>query len=193
MNKFTSSFLAVALILLFVACNKDEKKTETVGQENTEKVYFQEINDTILESDISKIIEIDLNDDREVDIAFEIVNLNNYDQSQHLNDSLAARVITPNVELMDNSTYGYPDALESGVLLTESMSWIKRENSVLGTNPSAHFQGKGEKYLGFRLKAANSFYYGWVKLVCSEKRDVLHIVSCGISEESNHSIHTGQQ
>lgn len=193
MNKFTRSFLAVAPILLFVACNKDEKKTETVGQENTAKVYFQEINDTITESDISKIIEIDLNDDREVDVAFEIVNLNNYDQSQHLNDSLAARVINLNIELMDESNYGYPNAIDNGILLTESMSWNNTEKSVLGTNPTAHFQGKGEKYLGFRLVAGNKYYYGWVKLECSENRDVLRIISCGISEEINKSIYTGQK
>lgn len=193
MIKTTRLFLAVTLSLLFVACNKEEKKTENTSQETTSKVYFQEINDTILESDISKIIEIDLNDDREVDLAFEIVNLNNYDQAQHLNDSLAARAITPNVELMDKSTYGYPDALDKDVLLTTSMSWIKRETAVLGTNPGVNFQGQGEKYLAFRLTAENNYYYGWVKLECSEKRDVLRIISCGISEETNKSIYTGQK
>lgn len=193
MKKSTVLILSVLGSSLFIACEKEEKETEEINQAITTKVYTQEIDDTLLKSDLLKIIEIDLNDDREIDLAFEIINLNNFDQNQHLDDSLAARVITPNVELMDNSNYGYPDALEKDVLLTESMSWIKRENSVLGTNPNANFQGKGEKYLGFRLKVANNFYYGWVKLVCSEKRDVLHIVSCGISEESNHSIHTGQQ
>lgn len=147
----------------------------------------------MLKSDLSKVIEIDLNDNREIDLTFEIINLNNYDQNKQLDDSLAARVITANVELMDNSNHGYPDALEKDIVLNESMSWIERENAVLGTNPSAYFQGKGEKYLGFRLKTTNSSYYGWVKLVCSEKRDVLHIISCGISEEANYSIYTGQQ
>jgi hypothetical protein len=193
MIKTTCLFLTVTLSLLFVACNKEEKMTENTSQGTTSKVHFQDINDTILESDISKIIEIDLNDDRVVDIAFEIVNLNNYDQAQHLNDSLAARAINPNVELMDESTYGYPDALDENEILNESRGWIKRETAVLGTNPSAHFQGKDEKYLGFRLVAENNYFYGWVKLECSEKRDVLRIISCGISEEVNKSIHTGQK
>jgi len=191
MTNSTRIFLSILVVILLNACNKEDKKTDN-SQQITQKVYYQEINDTIFVSDISKIIEIDLNDDRNIDIAFEIVNLNIYNEGNSM-DSLAARAITPRVAIMDNSTYGYPDALEKDVLLNTSMSWIKRENSVLGTNPSAFFQGKGEKYLGFRLIKQNDYYYGWVKLECSEKRDTLRIISCGISEEVNNSIYTGQK
>ncbi len=192
--QYIQKLLFVSIFLFaIVACNKEEEKNQDSDPQLTTQVYYQEIDDVILREDITKRIEIDLNDDREIDIAFELINLNDYDQAQHLTDSLAARVITPNVAVLDNSTWGYADALDKDFLLTASMQWGTRENFVLGTNPAGEFNGKGIKYLGFRMKNGNSFYYGWVKLECSQDRDVLHIISCGISEQANHLIQTGQK
>jgi hypothetical protein len=190
----TQKLLFFSIFLFAImACNKEEKKKQATEPQLTTLVYYQEIDDVILREDISKRIEIDLNDDRETDIAFELINLNDYNQAQHLTDSLAALVITPNVALLDNSTWGYADALDKDFLLTESMQWGVRENFVLGTNPAGEFNGKGIKYLGFRMNKGNFFYYGWVKLECSEDRDALHIISCGISEQANYLIQTGQK
>ena len=184
---------AALLFLLFslLGCEKD--KDENTVEPLTTKVFCQEIDDKIVVEDITKVIEIDLNDDREIDIAFEIINLNEFNQNSGNNDSLAARVITPNVEILDNSTWGYADALDKDIMLTETMYWNLRETFVLGTNPTSFFNGQGIKYLGFRLPQGNDFYYGWVKLECSQFCDELHIISFGISQEANHTILTGQK
>ncbi|MDZ7743917.1 MAG: hypothetical protein U5Q03_19830 [Bacteroidota bacterium] len=58
--------------------------------------------------------DFDLDADNNYDIGFEIIDLNKYNPNglPESFDSLAARVIPKSIEILDNSTYGYPDALD---------------------------------------------------------------------------------
>lgn len=56
-------------------------------------------------------------------------------------DTLAARVIPMNVQIRDNSTYGYCDALNQDDNINESGNWVSN-TCVLGTFMNAgQFQG----------------------------------------------------
>jgi hypothetical protein len=60
-----------------------------------------------------------LNDD------FEITDLNklNPDGLPEPFDTLAVVVLESNIEILDNSTYGYPDALTKGAKIGENGNW----------------------------------------------------------------------
>lgn len=88
MKKSTVFILSVLGSSFFIACEKEEKESEEMNQAITPKVYTQEIDDTLLKSDLSKIIEIDLIDDREIDIVLNkniqisLAPQNNYNHSR---------------------------------------------------------------------------------------------------------------
>lgn len=85
---------------------------------------------------------LDLNIDNSADYRFEIITLSP--------GVLAARVISLNGSfVLDNSTYGYADALDFG----DSIKGYFHANTiVLGTiNSAGNFSGKGNKYLGLHI------------------------------------------
>ncbi len=136
----------------------------------------------------------DLNADSLPDIGFEIINLHLFNPNglPASFDTLAARVIPHTVEILDNSTYGYPDALEHNTPIAASGNWGS-QTSVLGTFLNAgQFQGKGEKYLAIRLPAQNDYRYGWVKLYCSQHNDTLRIIEYAYNNIPNSGIAAGQ-
>lgn len=107
------------------------------------------------------------------DIGFEIIDLNKFNQNglPESFDSLAARVIPLSIDILDNSTYGYPDALDFNEQISANGNWSKN-TSVLGTFLNAgQFQGEGEKYLGIRILMDNNFKYGWIKIFCNQHND----------------------
>lgn len=181
------------IIIILTSCEKNIKKDDDKKIKHG-KVYFQEINDTIFKDNLEKTIRIDLNDDRTDDLIFEIINLNNYNTTSiHEDDTLAARVATSTTELLDKSTYGYPDALDSNTSIDATKTWMKHEHAVLGTlYMGGMFDGKGAKYLGLRLSKNNEYYYGWVKVDCSFNKDTLRIINCGIMDTPNQTIKTGE-
>ena len=129
------------------------------------------------------------------DIGFEIIDLNKYNPNElpESFDFLAARVVSISVEILDNSTFGYPDALDLDTQISEEGNWSKK-TSVLGTFMNAgQFQGKGDKYLGFRFSKENSYKYGWIKIYCSQHNDTLRIVDYAYNEIENSQIKAGQK
>jgi hypothetical protein len=136
----------------------------------------------------------DLNGDQIYDIAFEIIDLmvlNNGTLPAHF-DSLAARAVPYSVEILDNSTYGYADALTDEFVINKDQVWQKT-NCVLGTFANAgQFQGAGDRFLGIRIQKEDDFQYGWIKLNCSQHNDTLKIISYAYNTNIGSQIKAGQ-
>lgn len=139
--------------------------------------------------------DFDLDADIISDIGFEIIDLNKFNPNElpESFDSLAARVIPISVEILDNSTYGYPDALDLEEQISDDGNWSNKK-SVLGTFMNAgQFQGQGEKYLGIRFLKDDNFKYGWIKIYCSQHNDTLRIIEYAYNEIINRKINAGQK
>jgi hypothetical protein len=137
----------------------------------------------------------DLNADNHSDLSFEIISLNNYNIHALPDslDSLAVRVTPLSLQILDNSTHGYPDALDDNYVINSSGNW-STQTSVLGTFLGAgQFKGKGEKYLGIRLVEDNSFLYGWIKLYCGQHNDTLRVIDYAYNKNHDVQITAGQK
>ncbi|MCD4792493.1 MAG: hypothetical protein K8R54_04610 [Bacteroidales bacterium] len=218
-KKIIQILFAVSVMLtVFISC----KKTNNLS--NSDDIIYFSVNkefvlirdtETLQESDdeisnhIDSIIaglideefistghkSFDLDNDNIVDISFEIIDLNLFNQNNLPDylDSLAARVLPLFVEILDNSTYGYPDALSSNDQISDKGNWSER-TSVLGTFMNAgQFQGNGEKYLGFRFTKNSNYNYGWIKIYCSQHNDTLRIIEFAYNNAEGNSINAGQK
>jgi hypothetical protein len=138
--------------------------------------------------------DFDLNADIISDIGFEIIDLNKFnpDGLPESFDSLAARVNPLTVEILDNSTWGYPDALEEGDRISDNGYWSDR-TSVLGTFLNGgKFQGMGERYLGMRFTDGRNNKYGWIRIYCSQHNDTLRIIDFAYNNIEFSDINAGQ-
>lgn len=138
----------------------------------------------------------DLDGDGNADISFDIIDLHKFNPQgiPQSFDTLAARVHpVQTTEILDNSTYGYPDALDEQVEVGPNHFWNHRQNFVLGTFLTAgNFKGAGDKYLGFRFADGNGHHYGWVKLYVSAQNDTLRLYSFAWHKVVDEPILTGQ-
>lgn len=204
-------FLVFSVIL---GCKKNDKNSKIVYQSIDKEFVLirdvqtlQESNDEIsnhIDSILTGFInaevistgqkDFDLDADDIFDIGFEIIDLNKFNNGLPESfDSLAARVLPLRIEILDNSTYGYPDALDADAQISESGNW-SQSTGVLGTFMNAgQFQGQGEKYLGLRFLKDNNFKYGWIKLYCSQHNDTLRIIEFAYNDINNSQIKAGQK
>jgi len=214
-----SNEITMWLIVIVFAVGSCSKKTENTDQSivyqsvNKEYVVIRDVGNLMeSEDEISKHIDsilsgtissefistgqklFDLNGDKITDIGFEIIDLNLFNPGRlpQSFDSLAARAIPMSVEILDNSMYHYPDALPLNDKISENGSWTNG-TSVLGTFLNAgQFQGKGERYLGFRFPTDNKHKYGWIKIYCSQHNDTLRIIDYAYNDVLNSPILAGQ-
>ena len=137
----------------------------------------------------------DLDSNKENDISFEIIDLqplNNHNLPASF-DSLAVRVSPLTIQVLDNSTHNYADALNVNDIINNKGNWTT-QNCVLGTfGDAGQFKGKGEKYLGIRFVGFKSFIYGWIKLYCSQHNDTLRIIEYAFNQQANTEIKAGQK
>ena len=213
--KISLLFILIMMTLVLIRCKKTDKDSITYNSINKEYVLITDLQtlqqsddeisnhvDSILDGLINEEFistgqkDFDLNKDRILDLGFEIVDLNKFNPNglPESFDSLAARVVPISVEILDNSTYGYPDALNLNDQISESGNW-RNKASVLGTFMNAgQFQGNGEKYLGIRfVNEDNTYNYGWVKLDCSQHNDTLRIIDFAYNNNENSNINAGQK
>lgn len=147
-------------------------------------VYSQLITHTINHT-LSEIGEYNLNMDgnASIDLKFEVLELT---------PGVLVAKVTPiqGSKILDNSTYGYPDALD----LNDSITGNFTNNSgVLGTFTTAgNFNGMGEKYLGVKLRSGTNDLTAWVKIYCSEERDTLKIISYAYLTSVHYNLLAGQ-
>ncbi|UCH13043.1 MAG: hypothetical protein JSV22_07975 [Bacteroidales bacterium] len=206
------------IVIAIISCSKTEDKSDSYDiiyqSINKEFVLIRNVpalhesNDEIsnhIDSILSGLIntefistgqkDFDLDKDTISDIGFEIIDLNKFNPNELPDsfDSLAARVIPLSVEILDNSTYGYPDALNLNDQIFENGNWSNKK-SVLGTFMNAgQFQGKGEKYLGIRFFKDYKYKYGWILLYCSQHNDTLRIIEYAYNNIAGSNIKAGQK
>ena len=157
-----------------------------------DSIYYKNLNIEICNV---KFESLDIDNDKAPDFNFEIINLNDYnsDPLPEGFDTLAARVYPIlNNEILDNTTFGYPTALNLNDSISYKGFWSNK-TGVLGTFQNAgQFQGQGEKYLGFRKYINEKYYYGWIKINCSQHSDTLKILEFGYNLTSDKGIRAGQ-
>jgi len=210
------------LVVIFYSCDKPENseletksEQEIVYQTTNRELVLQRSVEAIRNSDdeisnhVDSIIsgysnadiistgEKSFNLDRDsiLDISFDIIDLNHYNTNlPDTLDSLAARVHPLNIELLDNSTWGYPDALEFNEEINENGHWDSHENNVLGTFLGIGEFGisSGERYLGIRFNRDGHYNYGWIKLYCSQHNDTLIIIDFAYNTVLDSYIKAGQ-
>jgi hypothetical protein len=137
----------------------------------------------------------DLTGNSYLDIGFEIIDLHQFNPNKLPDsfDTLAARVIPISVEVLDNSTWGYADALDLDDPIHKDGNWSP-QSCVLGTFMNAgRFNGQGEKYLGIRFPEGENFKYGWIKIYCSLHNDTLRIIDYAYNDIANGPIKAGQE
>lgn len=217
------SLLFTLVLLVILSCDKTDDSSENDSVVSQSIVYQQVNEEFVLIRDVQALqesndeisnhvdsilnglinaeyvstghIKIKLDNDIIPDIGFEIIDLNKFNPNGLPDsfDSLAARVIPLTIEILDNSTYGYPDALNLDDPISESGHW-SNQTSVLGTFMNAgQFQGNGEKYLGIRFIKANNYKYGWIKLYCSQHNDTLRLIDFAYNNIENSQINAGQK
>lgn len=128
------------------------------------------------------------------DLAFEIIDLKPFNPNSLPGsfESLAARVIPSTVQILDNSTVGYPDAVMLGKAISKYGKWSD-DTGVLGNfSGIGNFQGEGDRFLGFRFSTEKDYKYGWVRIYCSDHNDTLRIVDYAYNSMLGSSIDAGQ-
>ena len=214
MKQIILFFFALSLIITF-SCNKDSNsniKYSTVEEEiilpaNLKDLSEDTLNtDTVIDNIISNLVEgqlitsgtleIDIDNDSVNDLAFEIIDLNNYNQDSlpDMLDSLAVRAIPATIQLIDNSNHNYPDAFDFGDEIGSANNFTA-ETSVLGTFLGiGNFNNSQEKYLGFRINAEeDDFYYGWIRLKCATNNESLYVFDYAYNTTLNKSIQAGEE
>lgn len=214
-NSIKISLLLFMFITAIIGCEKPENSSKIVYQSvNKEFVLIRDVqtlqaNDDEISNHIDSILtgllnaefistgqkSFDLDADLVFDIGFEIIDLNRFNPNglPESFDSLAARVIPASVEILDNSTYGYPDALNADEEISNNGNW-SNGSGVLGTFMNAgKFQGQGEKFLGIRFLKEDNYKYGWVKIYCSQHNDTLRILEYAYNDILNSQIKAGQK
>jgi len=217
-NQVKFYLFLIAIIVAVAGCDKTDTgsvKDEIVYQEiNQEYVLIRDVSllrqktdpvssyvDSILRGLISTEYissgqqKIRLDSDGIFDISFEIVDLNKFNPQglPEYFDTLAASVKPITVEILDNTTWGYPDALSGGDQISNKGYW-QDKGGVLGTFMNAgRFQGQGDKYLGFRFYKNDEYQYGWIKINCSQHNDTLKIIEYAYNKKVNGFIRAGQK
>ena len=211
--QFQIIYLFSLLLITGISCSKKINDDIYYHELNNQYVFITEINalqasddpisnhiDSILSGFINTSIistgkqYIYLDENELPDLYFEIIDLNEFNANNLPTgfDSLAARAGSNTVQFLDNSTWHYADALNYDDEIGPNDLWS--ENSVvLGTFASAgNFNGKGDKYLGFRIPSNGNYNYGWIKLNCSQHNDTLTIYEFGYHKTVNRKIKAGQ-
>lgn len=190
-NLFGILIFGVGLITFGCKEEKIEK------QQAEDEIIYQSVNIT-LDSLGEEIVQITF-DDR-LRFRFFIINLLDYNDNWEAEntDTLAAGVETYETEVIDDSKFGYFNALDKDAVIgANSGFWNQRLESngfVFSTSWGAgEFKGAGDKYFGFRLQQGSGFIYGWFLVNCTEKSDKLEIKAYAYNKTAENSIKAGQE
>ena len=175
--KMVANFLCVFSLFLFSCSNSDAEPVDSI-----------ELKTVGIKITPNNSVEIDLLDDIESKIYFEIITLSE--------ETYASRINTANnsVQILDNSTFRYPDALELNEVINEDQNWSLETSFVLGTSVgnAGLFEGSGLRYLGFRILNNAEYQYGWISIINNQGNDCVEIESYAINLTSGQSILAGQ-
>ena len=211
--QFHIIYIFLLFLITAISCAKKNNNQIFYKQLNDQYVFITDVNalqasddpisnhiDSILSGLINTSIistgkqHIYIDENELPDLYFEIIDLNEFNANNLPTgfDSLAARAGSNTLQFLDNSTWQYADALNFDDEIGPSALWS--ENSVvLGTFANAgNFNGKGNKYMGFRLPNNGNYHYGWIKLNCSQHNDTLTIYEFGYHKTVDRKIKAGQ-
>ena len=180
--KIVLNFLIILSCFLFtLSCSDSESKSiEPIDQIEFRTIGFKVTPDNS--------ITIELLDSIYINLVFEITTLGE--------ETYASRVhpIDGTVQILDNSTYGYPDALELDSIINDEQNWIPSLNYVLGTSVgnAGLFEGSGLRYLGFRIVNGSEYQYGWVSIINNEGNTCVEIKEYAVNLTTGRSILAGQ-
>jgi hypothetical protein len=169
MKRATTFFKVLLSVFLLLGYN-----TAAISQ-----VTYQAINQTLIGPGQ---MGLDMTGDGFNEYSFDIIQLSA--------GSLAARVHAQgSTKILDNSTFGYPDALNAGDPVA---GYFHSNVGVLGTfNDAGQFKGKGNRFLGVQLSVTGT-NYGWIELSCSQNNDTLTLIAFGFVELQEGNINAGE-
>lgn len=184
----------LCVVLMTSACKK--KDIETENQQQADEIVYQPLNIT-LNGVSEETVQIPY--DSRLSFTFSIMDIkalnSNWDESN--TDTLAADVAVEGVEILDDSQFGYLNALDENTAINSSIgNWNTRmdpDNYLLSTSWGAEFKGAGDKYFGFRLQRTEGYIYGWFLVNCSEKSDLLEIKGYAYNKTAGNAILAGEQ
>ena len=151
------------------------------GKNAIAQINSYPVNQTVTISSGSFTIDVD--NDSNDDFTFEIFPLSG--------SLKAARVISlGNSQVMDGSTFGYPDNLNFGDNVTGPYS---SGNAVLGTDVGAGglFSGAGMKYLGLNIDISGESHLGWISLEVATSNDTIILHDIGYNTSASDGITAG--
>ncbi len=195
MKKITLLTVLLSTTSVFISCKKDKEEKEIKTETYNSTITAQRDLDNKARKSIILVdsLYVDLDNDDINDLLFETIDLNNFNKPPYTyEDNLAARVHPLNGTLiLDNSTYGYADALDKN--MTVDGNWSSKIG-VLGTIFDAgQFEGAGVKYLGVKLNNSGKSYFGWVALNLSKESDTLKILNSGYNLVDDISLKAGEE
>lgn len=178
--------------LITVGC-----KEENIEKQKAEDEIIYKSVDRSLNEIGGEIVQIPY--DERLKFRFSIVNVKalNDQWEQGNTDTLAVDMQTNDAEILDDSEYGYLNALNKDANISANSGfWNQRtepEGYLLSTTWGAEFKGAGDKYFGFRLKKGSDYIYGWFLVNCSEKSDHLEIKEYAYNKTAGNIIKAGQK
>lgn len=148
--------------------------------QNTDSIYYQGVDHTLQSPNAAYQIELDT----PATLMLRFTIEGNFIRAQG-----------QGAQILDNSTYGYADALTKCTEIGPQGHWssgvvlLSSSNSV-----AAQFKGRSKVYLGFRFPATQgSYHYGWVQLACNSESSALTVSDFGYRSEPDSSILAGQK
>lgn len=153
----------------------------TSGETAMSQINSYSIDQTVTISSGSFTIDVDSYGNS--DYTFEILPL--------YANSNAARVISlGNSQVMDSSTFGYPDTLNYGENVTSPFS---SGIAVLGTDigGGGEFTGAGIKYLGLSIDISGENHLGWISLEVVASNDTIFLHDIGYNTIASEEITAG--
>ncbi len=184
--------LIIGVALFSTSCKKKEIESD---EQKADNIEYQSL-DITLDGIGQETIEIPY--DERLVFTFSIMDIKamntNWDESN--TDTLAADVSVNGVEILDDSQYGYLNAMDQNTAFNASSgNWNNRmdpSNYLLSTSWGAEFKGAGDKYFGFRLQKDSGYIYGWFLVNCSEKSDLLEIKGYAYNKTVGNPIQAGE-
>ena len=151
------------------------------GEDAISQINSYSVNQTV--TIYSGSFTIDVDNDSNDDYTFAIVQLS---------DSLRAASVTTlgDSQVMDASTFGYPDTLNFGDNVTSPYS---SGNAVLGTDVGGggQFSGAGMKYLGLNVDISGESHLGWISLEVAVSNDTIILHDIGYNTTADDGITAG--
>lgn len=127
--------------------------------------------------------EIDINSDGVDD--FVIRRAFSNDAGFYFTDTLNNKVIYMNAKIA---------AMDINQIIDAQQTWSSPQyDNELCSSGNPNFAGKGDKYIGLRIKKNNSFYYGWIRINISSDDSKVVIKDYAYNQTANASITTGKE